>query len=338
MKNENNAVPAGPIAYAVYGIDAAGKHYLRAVKPIEAGEDWKIDDDCLGDRWSGNEALSAVAPSDLQGLADALKFKRDCPKCGHVFADPECTRAADVLERLSASEPSDATGKAAEREKFDAANAGGLDDERAAFEAWGNELFNYGFEPGKRVNALDDAEYEHEGTQMAWEGWKARAAMSQSRATSAANAGETDAHIWAAFGKRYAQSTKDSGHYIMYRSGWTDAATSAADAKDAELSESELMKIARKWARGREETRGINDFLFTRGKFFKMIDEVRAAIASTKQAAPVAKGEQVTVACKYEVYPAGTSPRTCARCGKGPCTQQAQSSAKGGDAVGGENV
>jgi hypothetical protein len=52
------ASPA-PIAYAVYGINGAGKRHLRAVKPLAA--DWQIDDDGLGDRWSGNEPLGALA-------------------------------------------------------------------------------------------------------------------------------------------------------------------------------------------------------------------------------------------------------------------------------------
>jgi hypothetical protein len=55
-----------------------------------------------------------------------------------------------------------------------------LDDERAAFEAWGSETFNYGFHPETWDDGAGpvarEPHYEHEGTQMAWEGWQARAA------------------------------------------------------------------------------------------------------------------------------------------------------------------
>lgn len=59
-----------------------------------------------------------------------------------------------------------------------------LDDERAAFEAWGNETFNYGFQPdtwdaGEELPVAREACYQHEGTQMAWEGWQARATIPQ---------------------------------------------------------------------------------------------------------------------------------------------------------------
>ncbi len=55
----------------------------------------------------------------------------------------------------------------------------GMPDERAAFEAWGAEYFNYGFRPQTWVEQSipENSEYGHEGTQMAWEGWKARAAL-----------------------------------------------------------------------------------------------------------------------------------------------------------------
>lgn len=51
--------------------------------------------------------------------------------------------------------------------------AGIFPDERASFEAWGNEFFNYGFHP----ESFLITEYEHEETQMAWEGWQARAML-----------------------------------------------------------------------------------------------------------------------------------------------------------------
>lgn len=53
-------------------------------------------------------------------------------------------------------------------------------DERTEFEAWGNETFNYGFQPQTWDDGAGpvarEPSYEHEGTQMAWEGWQARAA------------------------------------------------------------------------------------------------------------------------------------------------------------------
>jgi hypothetical protein len=46
--------------------------------------------------------------------------------------------------------------------------------EREAFEAWGNETFNYGFQPETWCDGAGpvarEAQYTHEGTQMAWEG------------------------------------------------------------------------------------------------------------------------------------------------------------------------
>jgi Lar family restriction alleviation protein len=51
-------------------------------------------------------------------------------------------------------------------------------DERAAFEKWGNDYFNYGFKPETWLPL--ENEYTHEGTQMAWDGWQARAALPSS--------------------------------------------------------------------------------------------------------------------------------------------------------------
>jgi hypothetical protein len=62
-----------------------------------------------------------------------------------------------------------------------------LDAGRAAFEAWGNETFNYGFQPETWKEGTgpvaSEPQYAHEGTQMAWEGWQARAASPQATAT-----------------------------------------------------------------------------------------------------------------------------------------------------------
>jgi hypothetical protein len=67
----------------------------------------------------------------------------------------------------------------------DAAN--GAIGEREAFEAWGNETFNYGFQPETWCDGSGpvarEAQYTHEGTQMAWDGWKARAALHAEKVT-----------------------------------------------------------------------------------------------------------------------------------------------------------
>lgn len=72
-ENKESGVPAQgltgkPIAYAVYGI-GGGKIHLHNVKPIKDDE-WKIDDDCLGDYWSGNEALYAAVPAQREPAGD----------------------------------------------------------------------------------------------------------------------------------------------------------------------------------------------------------------------------------------------------------------------------
>ena len=71
-----------PLAYAIYAI-SNGKHTLRDVKRIpqdDTNEDWKSDDDGLGEFWSGNEglfALPAQAPSvqapAVQAQTDAMR-------------------------------------------------------------------------------------------------------------------------------------------------------------------------------------------------------------------------------------------------------------------------
>jgi hypothetical protein len=68
-------------AYAVYGINASGKHYVRTVKQLDPASDWKIDDDGLGDRWAGNEVLGVIAapsPSaerDSRDAKDAARYR-----------------------------------------------------------------------------------------------------------------------------------------------------------------------------------------------------------------------------------------------------------------------
>jgi hypothetical protein len=59
-----------PIAYVIYGIGFTG-HYVRAVKPIK-NDDWKIDDDGLGDHWGGNAALVVEDELVPVGKADPL--------------------------------------------------------------------------------------------------------------------------------------------------------------------------------------------------------------------------------------------------------------------------
>lgn len=52
-----------------------------------------------------------------------------------------------------------------------------MNEQREKFEVWGKELFNYGFHP----QTWQKPEYEHEGTQMAWEGWQAAIASQAPR-------------------------------------------------------------------------------------------------------------------------------------------------------------
>ena len=334
MKNENNAVPAGPIAYAVYGIDAAGKHYLRAVKPIEAGEDWKIDDDCLGDRWSGNEALSAVAPSDLQGLADALKFKRDCPKCGHVFADPECTRAADVLERLSASEPSDATGKADAAKLSVGVHANGV-----------TVHVSVHLKQADQTTVLYSQAHPDCRETAGIVSLPSHLFASQSPATSAADAKDAE---------RIADLERQLAVCLAATAKWSAAAGAAS--LDAERY---------RWLRASGPEFDSLSILDTRGGIIpEALDRaIDAAIAATTQAAPVAKGadcltpEELAFVELVRQRPGhklnggeAFGPDGWAlwkrpeelglirTVGSYKWVVQAQSSAKGGDAVGGENV
>lgn len=82
-----------PIAYAVFGI-SSGKHYLKSAKPIKDDE-WKSDDDCLGDYWAGNEALVIAAPSPAQAkpsVEDKALFWLDClSKCAKLLELSEDT-------------------------------------------------------------------------------------------------------------------------------------------------------------------------------------------------------------------------------------------------------
>ena len=88
------------------------KFNMPASAPFSKWEDGSYKAPAINDYYDGwcmgRAALAqqAGAPAgNLQGLADALKFKRGCPKCGHVFEDAECTRAAETLERLATPTP-----------------------------------------------------------------------------------------------------------------------------------------------------------------------------------------------------------------------------------------
>lgn len=48
-----------PIAYAIYGLDALGRHFLHDVR-VPENDDWKSDDGGLGDRWTGNSPLYSI--------------------------------------------------------------------------------------------------------------------------------------------------------------------------------------------------------------------------------------------------------------------------------------
>jgi len=75
--------------------------------------------------------------------------------------------------------------------------ANGAMGEREAFEAWGNETFNYGFQPETWDDGAGpvarEAQYTHEGTQMAWEGWQARAALTAEKVAGQEPVGEVTA-------------------------------------------------------------------------------------------------------------------------------------------------
>lgn len=67
-----------PLAYAIYS--CAGIHRLHGVKPIK-NDEWKSDDDCLGEYWAGNEPLYTAAPApaapvDLSGLVEYERSAR----------------------------------------------------------------------------------------------------------------------------------------------------------------------------------------------------------------------------------------------------------------------
>jgi NTP pyrophosphatase (non-canonical NTP hydrolase) len=66
--------------------------------------------------------------------------------------------------------------------RINAAQEGVPSDERAAFEKWGLDYFNYGF----KIERGEDGEYLHDGTDTAWCAWQARAALSSPQGEGAA--------------------------------------------------------------------------------------------------------------------------------------------------------
>ena len=267
--------------------------------------------------------------SDLSNLALHRSASRDAAVVTSYVQDGDFA----VPLFAAAVAPSDATGKA------DAANAGGLSavDEEAERTSAMDRAFPITGNPHTSVQQRTMQNRVAFGF-----GWDARAALSK--------------HDWQ---QGYADALD-----LHELKGDRASATSAADAKDAERIKdlerqlSECLAVTAKWSaaagaasqdaeryrwlRNHDIMQHVGSFApyVVQGQTMRMLEgkEVDAAVdaaIAAQQAASVAKGEQVTVACKYEVYPAGTSPRICARCGKGPCTQRAQSSAKGGDAVGG---
>lgn len=82
-----------PIAYAIYGI-GCGKHYLKDVKPIPADdvtEEWRGDDDFLGDYWAGNEPLFLASTQP-----EATKPAQDLGAAILALPFPETTLSARV--------------------------------------------------------------------------------------------------------------------------------------------------------------------------------------------------------------------------------------------------
>ncbi|GJH00231.1 hypothetical protein [Paraburkholderia terrae] len=115
-------------------------------------------------------AAEVVLPEEWCDTMERPKAQCGCPDCGSSLID--------LGPGLRNTPPAPAVDA-------------GARDEREAFEAWGNETFNYGFHPETWVEdhvVPSEPQYRHEGTQMAWEGWQARAALS-ARASEAA-AGE----------------------------------------------------------------------------------------------------------------------------------------------------
>ncbi|KVH64435.1 hypothetical protein WS89_03900 [Burkholderia sp. MSMB1072] len=144
------------------------------------------------------------------------------PELGHYFAEEPCdptygrSRALGFIESRS---PAMAAAAPA--------------DERAAFEAWGNETFNYGFRPETWCDgtAVIEPQYQHEGTQMAWEGWQARAAASP-----AAEAVASEPDCWAILtpnGSKLVSPDEAKGRkdaYPLYRAAQPAQADASADA------------------------------------------------------------------------------------------------------------
>lgn len=105
------------------------------------------------------------------------------------------------------------------------------------------------------------------------------AAMSASQgktpgASHAANAGEDAERV-----EQHIRMVQESG----WEPGDGEGFQSAVEEVGGSLSAEELMKIGRKWMRGKNEHRGVNDFLFTRAKFLKMIAEAIAASAAEQK-------------------------------------------------------
>lgn len=46
-----------PRAYLIHGINGAGQRYIHNIKLTNGDPNWAIDEDGLGDHWSGNEGL-----------------------------------------------------------------------------------------------------------------------------------------------------------------------------------------------------------------------------------------------------------------------------------------
>jgi hypothetical protein len=108
MTEQNKQPPAeageGAIAYAVYGINHLGEHYVRGVYPVF--KDWGIDDCGLGDRWAGNELLYTSQTTATQA-AVAAAMRKAAREVYSFTGLQEATRS-HLIERILSSIPAEA--------------------------------------------------------------------------------------------------------------------------------------------------------------------------------------------------------------------------------------
>jgi hypothetical protein len=175
------------------------------------------------------------------------------------FGIDECIEALidakSLAAKLSARNQLDL---AIERRINAAAPANVAIGEREAFEAWGNETFNYGFQPETWDDGAGpvarEAQYTHEGTQMAWEGWQARAALTAEKV-----AAEPVAYTTADRLKRIAErnrhvdtmwpaSMRDEGDIALYAAPQQPAQSAEQDERAAFVSGRDVEELFLRWS------------------------------------------------------------------------------------------